>query len=57
MDTQQMSEPLLAMPEIMRERMDAKTKAINENMNELKKDGKIDKEEIIARMDAKKEPR
>jgi hypothetical protein len=26
-------------------------------MNELKKDGKIDKEEIIARMDAKKEPR
>jgi hypothetical protein len=45
MDTQQMMEILLS-------RMDANMKAMNEKMNELKKDGKIDREEMIARMDA-----
>jgi hypothetical protein len=52
MDTQQMTELLLAMREEMRQRMDANTKAMNEKINELKKDEKIDREEMIERMDA-----
>jgi hypothetical protein len=54
MDPQQMTELLLAMREEMRERMDANTKTMNEEMNELKKDERIDREEMIARMDANK---
>jgi hypothetical protein len=36
MDSQQMTELLLAMREEMRDRMDANTKAMNEKENELK---------------------
>jgi hypothetical protein len=52
MDTQQMTELLLALRKEMRERMYANTKAMNEKMNELKKDKSIDREEMITTMDA-----
>jgi hypothetical protein len=52
MDTQQMTELLLAMREEMEERMDANTKAMNEKMKELKKDERFDREDMIGRMDA-----
>jgi hypothetical protein len=42
MDTQKLTEILLAMREEMRERMDANKKAMNEKMNEVKKNEKID---------------